>query len=82
MHGAAVRGLRVTQPHANIMAFLRRASNATTGGKGITNDEPKHTNQCQGLDQIITIYDCSNKVTSTQVALYFPHTVLNVSVHL
>lgn len=55
-----------------IMAFLRRASNRTKGRKGIINDQFKYTNQCQGLIQIINIYDCSNKVISIQAALYFP----------
>lgn len=55
-----------------IMAFLTRVSNRR---KGIIKDELKFTNQCQGLFQIITIYDCSNKVIRIQVALYFPHII-------
>lgn len=47
-----------------IMAFLKRASNRTKGRKGIIHDQFKHTNQCQGLTQIITIYDRSNKVNN------------------
>ena len=62
------------------MAFLKRVSNRTKGRKGRTKDQFKHTNQCLGLIQIITIYGSSNKVISIQVALYFPPILfLNVS---
>lgn len=54
------------------MAFLKRVSNRTKGRKGIIKDQFKHTNQCLGLIQIITIYGSTNKVISIQVALYFP----------
>lgn len=53
-----------------VMAFLKRVSNRTKGRKGIIKDPFKHTNQCLGLIQIITIYGSSNKVISIQVALY------------
>lgn len=73
-------GVSMGHNHALIiMAFLTRVSNRR---KVIINDELKFTNQCQGLFQIITVYDCSNKVIHIQVALYFPHIILNVSFHL